>query len=59
MSRQRDLLRLAVEALRDGESPFHESFLIKHEVTLDEVYDLADFMASSIEIVLTMAGEPA
>jgi hypothetical protein len=48
MSRARDLLRLAAEALEDGRDPLSQAFLVEHQVTLDECYNLADAMAAAI-----------
>lgn len=45
MSRSSELLKAAAEALDDGEDPLHHAFLSEHEVTLDECYDLAEWMA--------------
>lgn len=51
MSRNIDLLKLAGAALADGRDPFDHGFLVEHEVTLDEVYDLSDLMAIGARIV--------
>lgn len=45
MSRQSDLLRVAADALEGGRSPLEGAFLTEHEVTLDELFDLADSLA--------------
>jgi len=54
VSRNRDLLELAAAALEDGRSPFDRSFLVEHEVTIDEVSDLADSVAAGIRYLLAM-----
>jgi hypothetical protein len=51
MSRHTDLLKTAADALSDGRDPFAADFLVEHEVTLDEVYDLSDLMAVGARLV--------
>jgi hypothetical protein len=45
VSRQSDLLKAAADALEDGRSPLEGAFLGENEVTLDELFDLADWLA--------------
>jgi hypothetical protein len=45
MSRSSELLKAAAEALDDGRDPLHLAFLSEHEVTLDECYSLAEWLA--------------
>lgn len=45
MSRSSELLKAAAAALEDGRDPLHNSFLCEHEVTLDECYSLAEYLA--------------
>ena len=49
--RGRHLQEQAVIALRDGRSPLDHAFLVEHDVTLTEAYDLADAMATAIEFL--------
>ena len=42
------LLEKAGEAFSDGRSPFDHSFLVEHNVTLTEAYDLSKSIAASI-----------
>lgn len=48
------LLEQAGEALEDGRVPLSEWFIHEHDVTLDEAHDLADDMASAIDLYLLM-----
>lgn len=59
MSRARDLLRLAAEALEDGRDPLSQAFLVEHQVTLDECYNLADAMAAAIRRFAALPAAPA
>jgi hypothetical protein len=45
MSRQSELLKLAADALDDACDPLTAPFLDEHAVTLDECYDLAEWLA--------------
>lgn len=47
-----DLLREAAKWLDEGRDPLHESFLIEHNVTLDEAYDLAEHLAIGARLYL-------
>ena len=44
-ARMRELLRATVAELRQGEQPLSHRFLVEHEVTLDEAYSLAEWLA--------------
>jgi hypothetical protein len=55
--RTKTLLQAAVEALENGEDPFHESFLRSHNVTIHEAYDLADLLAVGGRFVLLSLSE--
>lgn len=52
--RMADLLRLAAAALREGTSPLEGGFLAEHEVTLDEAYTLADWLATGVDALLEL-----
>lgn len=54
MSRKKELLALAADAMDKGEDPFHISFLSEHEVTLDEVYDMSETIAQAMRIWLLL-----
>jgi hypothetical protein len=58
MSRMSGLLKTAAGALEQGDDPLHVSFLIEHEVTLDECYDLADHLASGARIMAWVSENP-
>jgi hypothetical protein len=51
MSRSSELLKLAAEALDNGDDPFHESFLCGNEVTLDECFALAGQLALGAQVM--------
>lgn len=51
MSRSDRLIQLAIKALDLYEDPLHESFLRKHEVTLDEACGLADTLSLGLQLV--------
>jgi hypothetical protein len=46
------LLTEAALTLSNGCDPFHESFLIEHDVTLDECFDMSSQMALAIMLFL-------
>lgn len=50
---RRELIDEAITALRDGRSPLDRAFLVEHRVTSDECYDLAEAMASGLELGLS------
>ncbi|CAA9365037.1 MAG: hypothetical protein AVDCRST_MAG68-5109 [uncultured Gemmatimonadetes bacterium] len=52
--RMTELLRLAAVSLRAGISPLDHGFLAEHEVTLDEAYVLADWMAAGVDALLEL-----
>jgi hypothetical protein len=45
MSRSSELLKAAADALDDGRDPLATPFLDEHRVTLDECFDLAEWLA--------------
>lgn len=51
-TRQVELLEKAAAALSEGRDPFERWFLQQNAVTLDEAYDMADFVASAIRLSL-------
>jgi len=59
MSRQSDLLKAAADALDDGRSPLEGAFLTEHEVTLDELYGLAGWMAIGSRLMAWAIENPA
>jgi hypothetical protein len=50
VSRSSKLLRAAADALENGVDPFSAGFLSEHDVTFDEVSDLADRMAIGAQV---------
>lgn len=57
MARLDDLLNLAAAAMEDGRDPFHEAFLIEHEVTLDEVFSLSEMLAVGARLLVRLRAE--
>lgn len=57
MGRLDDLLEAAAVALDDGRNPLDEHFLVEHEVTLDECYDLAGMLALGARMVIRNRAE--
>lgn len=53
------LLIESAKHLLDGKDPFHESFLVEHNVTLDEVLDMSDQIALCILVAAELRDEPA
>lgn len=51
MTRIEKLLTAAADALADGRDPFEHSFLVEHEVTLDEVYTLSELIAVGTRLI--------
>lgn len=47
-----DLLEKASKALEDGQDPFHTSFLVENNVTLNEVFDMSMAMSAAIDLFL-------
>jgi hypothetical protein len=45
MSRSSELLKAAADTLDDGRDPLTTPFLGDHDVTLDECFDLAEWLA--------------
>ena len=58
MTRHRELMEKAAEALEDGRNPLDRSFLIENHVTADECFSLADGMAAGIRLALVMIAPP-
>ena len=58
-NRSRAILLAAVEALEDMRDPFELSFLLEHNVTLDECGDLSDQLAFGGRLVLLGKKLPA
>lgn len=56
--RSAELLRLAADALVDGQDPLHISFLREHDVTADECMTLADFLAIGARMVAKAIESP-
>jgi cysteine synthase len=50
--RSTELLQAAARTLEDGCNPFETSWLVEHEVTIDEVYDLSDQLALGARMLL-------
>lgn len=51
MSRSSELLKAAANALDDGRDPLTSPFLDEHAVTLDECYDLAEWLAVGAQLM--------
>lgn len=51
MSRTSELLKAAADALDDGRDPLTTPFLSDHAVTLDECYDLAEWLAVGAQLM--------
>jgi hypothetical protein len=58
MSRMSSLLREAADALNDGRDPLTAPFLDEYDVTLDECYDLAGFLAIGAQMVAWAMDNP-
>jgi hypothetical protein len=58
MSRQTDLLRKAADALEDQRDPLVSPFLGRNEVTLDELFDMADLLAVGARVVAWAMDNP-
>lgn len=54
MNRSCEIIEAAVATLESGSDPFARSFLLEHEVSLDEVSDLADRLALAARIYLLL-----
>jgi len=52
--RMTGLLKATAAGLRVGEPPLGHAFLVEHDVTLDEAYDLAEWLATSIGALLEL-----
>ncbi len=59
MSRDRQLLELAAEAMEDGRDPFDLSFLSANEVTADECYTMGEQIALAVRMMLVAPKELA
>jgi hypothetical protein len=53
-----ELLRLAADALEDGQVPLTDPFLSDNGVTLDEAFSLAEQLAIGARIVATAIEDP-
>lgn len=53
-ARQRLLLREASKTMHSGGSPFDHEFLVSHDVTYDEVMEMADLIATVLVEFLEM-----
>jgi hypothetical protein len=51
MSRTSELLKAAADALDDGRDPLTLPFLDDHAVTLDECFDLAEWLAVGAQLM--------
>ena len=58
MSRSSEILKAAAEALEQGDDPFHESFLGKHDVTFTECMDMADSLALGARLLAWAKDNP-
>lgn len=58
MSRSSELLKLAADALVDGRDPLTLPFLSDHDVTLDECYDLAEWLAVGAQLMAWVIENP-
>jgi hypothetical protein len=56
--RQSELLNQAAAAMEDGRDPFDLAFLCEHDVTLDECYDMAEWLAIGARIVAWAIDNP-
>ena len=52
--RMKKLLQLAAAAMRVGISPLAGEFLSEHDVTLDEAYSLAEWLAAGADTLLEL-----
>lgn len=52
------LLQATAAGLRVGEPPLGHAFLVEHDVTLDEAYNLADWLAAGIGALLELDKTP-
>ena len=52
--RMTELLRSAAADLRKGIAPLGHEFLVEHDVTLDEAYGLAEWMAVGCDTLLEL-----
>lgn len=48
------LLRAAAADLRRGVRPLDHAFLVEHDVTLGEAYDLADWLAAGADTLVEL-----
>jgi hypothetical protein len=58
MERMIELLEKAADRLDEGEDPFHNKFLTENDVTLNEVYTLAAFMAIGTRMMVFSMKNP-
>lgn len=58
MSRSPEILRAAAAALEEGTDPFSSGFLDKHQVTLDECFEMAEGLALGAQIVAWVKEHP-
>lgn len=56
--RETELLNAAADAMADGRDPFHESFLVEHDVSLNEVYDMSETIALAVRLFLAAQKNP-
>ena len=57
MTRTQELLREAARALEDMRDPMSTGFLVEHNVTADECFDLSETMALAIRVYLRLLGD--
>lgn len=50
-----NLLKEAAKHLSNGSDPFSGDFLVKHDVSLDEAYDMGDTIALAINTWVLMS----
>lgn len=54
--RMKFLLTKAAEEMNDYRSPFADSFLSEHNVTLHEAFDMSELIAQCVMFVVDMEG---
>lgn len=59
MTRRDDLLAVAADQLDDLADPFHNAFLVEHDVTLNECGDMAEDLALAARLYLGAKRHPA
>lgn len=55
MTRSQELIDLAIEALEDQRDPLDGAFLREHDVTAQELFDLADQMQLGLQVLKVLS----